>query len=169
MATKRTPKNAPAATPTVEVTETPTAEIFKAESRTGMEFTYETVEAPVIAGPSRETKPNPHAAGVAKAVEFYKEDEASKTEKPRALTIKVPTAEVKQHTNWLRKAGADADVTVLVYPVAVEGTELTSLTFRAVKRITRNRKLSATVATMTTPEDAGDTPETAATPDQTGF
>lgn len=111
--------------------------VFTAESRTGMEFSYETVEAPVQDRPSREAKPNPHAAGVAKAVEFYREDETSGTDKPRALTVKVPTSEVKQHTNWLRKAGADNDVTVLIYPK--EDGDTTALTFRAVKRITRNR------------------------------
>ena len=163
-----TPKTPTAETATVEApiaetatVEVPTAETFKAESRTGMEFTYETVEVPVITGPSRESKPNPHTAGVAKAVEFYKADEESKTDKPRALSITVPTKDVKLHTNWLRKGGAEADVTILVYPKAIEGTENTSLTFRAVKRITRNRKPSAT--------EVATTGEGAATPDQTGF
>lgn len=127
---------------------TPTTPIVHTfESRLGMQFEYEEVEAPSLTR-FRTESVNPHLGGLKKAAEMKNSGKALRTGP-------IPTAEIKKHENWLRNGGKALDCTIRLKVEPVEGTDDARISFWAVDRIVKpNARKKATVAVT-----AEDTPE----------
>lgn len=134
-----TPSNTPAVTPAV----TPAAITFT--DRNNMTFTYDETDAAPQTRSGREKLPNPHGAGIARAVEM----KASAPTK-QLSTPALPNAEIGRHMRWLREGGKEAGVTIRIVVEAVEGTETSRIHFRAVNLVTKPNRRKAKAATTTT-------------------